>query len=180
MHIHQAGELNIDESGSCNYNGNCSGLTMIQRIRECCDSLLDGPYKQPIREYPVKFPPLVPLSRPLIPAAKYRSCYDLPSKDLALQYVSIAFDQTLPLFKFIHVPSFYARFDQFYEERNLRGNAPTLDDVRFEALLYQLFALGELFIAGNQSNGVMGIETGARALVLPSNPPQGKIEHLQL
>jgi hypothetical protein len=153
---------------------------MIQRIRECCDSLLDGRSKPPMQENSVKFPPLMPLSRPLIPSAKYRSQIDLPSKELALQYVSIAFDQTLPLFKFIHIPSFYARFDQFYEAQNFRNNASTLDDLRFEALLYQLFALGELYTAGNQSDDVMGINTGTKASVLSNHSLLSHFEHSQL
>jgi hypothetical protein len=139
---------------------------MIQRIRECCDSLLDGRYKPPAQENSVKFPPLMPLSRPIIPSAKYKSRFNLPPKDIALQYISVAFDQTLPLFKFIHVPSFYVRFDEFYEELDIHTLAPTLDDVRFEALLYQLFALGELFTAGSQSDNEAEVDTGARASVL--------------
>jgi hypothetical protein len=137
---------------------------MIQRIRECCDTLLEARYnKQPIQEYMNKRPLVMPISRPSISASRFRARFDLPSKEVALKYISIAFDQALPLFEFIHIPSFYARLDRFYDTGYFQAEESTLDDVRFEALLFEIFALGELFSAGIPSNNTVDVNAVVKA-----------------
>jgi hypothetical protein len=119
---------------------------MIQRIRECCDILLDRRCTQPIQDHLTKCQPLLPLSQPSITSSRHN--LTLPPREIALEYLSLAFEQTQPLFRFIHMPSFYVRFEQFYNARDSHSISPTLDDVRFEALLNELFALGELLLGG--------------------------------
>jgi hypothetical protein len=98
----------------------------------------------------IKHQPLMSLAQPST-SPTYISSFHLPPKEIALSYLSIAFDQTQPLFQFIHMPSFYARLEEFYQARDFCTNGPTLDDTRFEALLSQLLALGQLFSGGDKA-----------------------------
>jgi hypothetical protein len=133
---------------------------MIRRIRECCNSLLEGKCKEHVQEASTDLQLLMPHSLPPTASSQYKFQSHLPPKEIARKYVAIAFDQILPLFKFIHVPSFNTRFETFYASQHL---PPTLDDIRFEALLNELLALGELLCASNHSSDAMRAEAGVRA-----------------
>lgn len=61
-----------------------------------------------------------------------------------MRYINIAFSEAFSLFNFIHRPTFEARLNEFYAARNA-GMELTVEDIRFEALLNSLFALGESF-----------------------------------
>jgi hypothetical protein len=68
----------------------------------------------------------------------------LPPWDVVARYLHVAFAEAFSLFNFIHRPAFESRIHVFYAARNA-GLDLTFEDVRFEALLNALFALGELF-----------------------------------
>lgn len=159
--VKATGELNIDERGNCDYYANTAGLALIRRIRERCDALLEGRTEDQTLQTTESFKTLTSPARS--PSAsegsKVRPC--LPPKDLAAELVALAFSCALPLFRFIHQPSFYTRFNQFYARQHNIGSASSLDDIRFEALLHELLALGELFTAESSSKSAAEAATRA-------------------
>jgi hypothetical protein len=144
--VEATGQLNIDERGNCDYCGNVAGLALIRRIRERCDALLEGT-KAEKSPSPESFRPLTtPVRSPsLLDESKHPA--PLPPKDVALQYVGAAFTYALPLLRFIHEPSFFQQFEQFYTEKQYMSSLANETNTRFEALLNELFALGVLFSA---------------------------------
>ena len=159
--VEATGQLSIDERGNCDYYANIAGLALIRRIRERCDALLEGSEKGQTSRPPESFKPLTsPVRSPIVSEETRQRDY-LPPRYLAEQYVLAAFNFALPLVRFIHEPSFYARFDRFYAERTEMSSAASLDDIRFEALLNELFALGVMFMPSSQLEA--NVDSGAKA-----------------
>jgi hypothetical protein len=144
--VEATGSLDIDESGNCDYNGSSAGLIMIRRIRERCDSLLEGSSKpSPLS----KSAPYHSLTTPASSPGEFseaRTRPGLPPKDVAVEYVRRVFDFVFPLIHFLHRPSFSDLFERFYASRLNQD----YEDARFKALLYEIFALGELFSPHSQ------------------------------
>lgn len=149
--VDATGQLSIDERGNCDYCANISGLALVRRIREKCDALLEGSQEDQSSQSPESFQPLTsPVRSPSTSeGCKPRHC--LPPRDVAIQYVAAAFNCALTLVRFVHEPSFYAHLDRFYVERSEISSPSSLGDIRFEALLNELFALGVLFSTDSQS-----------------------------
>jgi hypothetical protein len=149
--VEATGRLNIDEDGNYDYSGNCAGLLLVERIRERCDYLLErknGPgHRSAQLQRSQSGTPIRALSQS---RPKARSLSALPPWDVAARYINIAFAEAFSLFNFIHRPSFESRLQVFYAARNA-GLDSTLEDIRFEALLNSLFALGELFSGAEYS-----------------------------
>lgn len=148
--VEATGRLSIDESGNYDYSGNCAGLTLVQRIRERCDVLLDpkAGSRSRLTKQSNSQPVTPPARFPSLPHRQPEKMSALPTWDAAVQYINVALEEACPLFSFIHRPSFDSRLHVFYAARNA-GLDPNLEDVRFEALLNSLFALGELFGSGS-------------------------------
>ena len=144
--IEATGRLNVDEDGNYDYSGNCSGLVLVERIRERCDSLLDRRSANPPGPgHLQRSHSGTPSSRSLSHSrTRQRPLTILPSWDVATRYINIAFAEAFSLFNFIHRPSFEVRLNEFYAARNA-GLELTADDIRFEALINSIFALGESF-----------------------------------
>jgi hypothetical protein len=149
--VEGTGQLSIDERGNCDYYANIAGLALIRRIRERCDALVEDSQEDPPSQSPESFKPLTSPVRSPSMSEESRPRHCLPPRDVAIQYVTAAFTCALSLVRFVHEPSFYARFERFYTERNEMSSPSTLDDTRFEALMNELFALGVLFSTNPQS-----------------------------
>lgn len=139
----------MDEDGNYDYSGNCSGLLLVERIRERCDSLLDRRVQQaqkpPGPGHLQRSHSGTPSSRSLSHSrTRQRTLTILPPWDMATRYVSIAFSDAFSLFNFMHRPTFETRLNDFYSARTA-GLELTTEDIRFEGLLNAIFALGELF-----------------------------------
>jgi len=159
--VEATGKLSIDERGNCDYHANIAGLALIRRIREQCDALLEGSEEgQPTRASE-SFKPLTSPVRSSIVSEETKPRDGFPPRYLAELYVAAAFNFALPLVKFIHEPSFYTRFTRFYAERTEMSSAASLDDIRFEALLNELFALGVMFMPHSQLEA--NIDSSAKA-----------------
>lgn len=159
--VEATGQLSIDERGNCDYCGNIAGLTLIRRIRERCDALLEGSKDDQASQSPESFRPVSSPVRSPSMSEDSRPCYTLPPRDVALHHIATAFTCALPLSRFIHEPSFYARFERFYIERQEMSYVSALSDIRFEALLNELFGLGILFSTDPQSG--IAAESAAKA-----------------
>ena len=160
--VEATGRLNMDEDGNYDYSGNCSGLLLVERIRERCDSLLDRRSSNLPRpgELQRSHSGTTGSSRSLSHSrTRQRPLTILPPWDVATRYINIAFAEAFSLFNFIHRPTFEARLNDFYTARNA-GLEHSVEDVRFEALLNSIFALGELFGGVDQSRR----DDGTRAL----------------
>lgn len=160
--VEATGRLNMDEGGNYDYSGNCSGLLLVERIRERCDSLLDRRSANlPRPDHLQRSHSGTPSSRSLSHSrTRQRPLTILPSWDIATKYINIAFAEAFSLFNFIHRLSFEARLNDFYAARNA-GIELTVEDIKFEALLNSFFALGELF--GGIDESRWG-DTNARAV----------------
>lgn len=140
------GRLNMNENGDYDYNGNCSGLLLVERIRERCDSLVDRePTITPRPGHLQRSHSGTPSARSFLHGhTRLYPLTTLPSWGVALRYTNTAFSEAFSLFNFIHRPTFEAHLHDFYSARNA-GLELRVEDIRFEGLLNSLFALGETF-----------------------------------
>ena len=151
--VEATGRLNMDEDGNYDYSGNSSGLLLVERIRQRCDSLLDRRMSIPHPGHLQRHHSGTPSSRSLSHSrGRQRPLAILPTWDVASKYLNIAFRDAFSLFNFIHKPSFEARLHEFYQARNA-GIDFAGDDMRFEGLLYALFALAEQFAGSDEYDG---------------------------
>jgi hypothetical protein len=147
--IEATGRLNMDEDGIYDYSGNSSGILLVEKIRQRCDSLLDrrglNPPHPGFLQRSHSGQSGTSSSRSISHSrTRARPLTILPSWDIAARYINIAFTEAFALFNFIHRPTFEARLNEFYAARNA-GLELTMEDIRFEALVNSMFALGEQF-----------------------------------
>lgn len=134
--------LNIDDQGNCNYRGQFAGLTLLEGIRERCDQMLHNGSEK--RDWYLTRAFDAPDLSESGAAAFMDKTAVLPSRETARRLVAIALDDACCLMTFVHRPTFNKLFDRTYE---LNKDQYSTDEQKFLPLLYEVLALGELFLA---------------------------------
>ena len=135
----------------------------MERIRERCDYLLESKGGRRLGES--RRPSSQPIS-PIChaPLQMRVQKHTLPPWDVTSRHVSTAFENAFSLFNFIYRPSFEARFHVFHAARNA-GLETNVEDLRFEALLNSMCALGEIFSGSTNISNESADERSAMASV---------------
>ena len=152
--VHNAGSLDIDEKGHWDFHGNWSAIVFLRALRKQLGDLMGQ-----AEGYGVPFLDTRTLTSPInspksegsgatpseidIPNKEY-----LPTRDCAVLLCQCALDDACALMRFVHQPTFWAKFDLAYNSPSDRyGDTET----RFLPLLYSVLALGALFATADRS-----------------------------
>lgn len=144
--IKAAGRLRFDQQGNCSYSGHFAGFDVLQDIAESCDRmLLQGPdmsnsQRSSLLSSIFDGPDLLAFDPNSIPSRPV----PLPSKLTAQQLAKITFNDACCLISFVHEPTFEKLLDRVYDRSE---DYYTSEDRAFLHCLYEVMAIGELFLA---------------------------------
>ncbi|KAI1769169.1 hypothetical protein GGR53DRAFT_517382 [Hypoxylon sp. FL1150] len=146
--IETVGQLDLDERGDYDFQGNSSGTVFFKRMKEHFRSLLGRDYQIPFLPRPPRPAVMATLDSPRpssgsrMPASHSSGIYDLPPKQRALALCSESLNNATCLLRIVHIPSFYKMLDGLYEKP---ADSMGKEDKRSLALAYSVMALGSMY-----------------------------------
>ncbi|KAL9129984.1 MAG: hypothetical protein Q9217_001706 [Psora testacea] len=150
--VQNTGSLDLDDEGYWDFHGHSSGRAFLRKLREQLGDLMgkpdtsNGPF---IKSRSGSHPGSSPASTAQSPmGSKMPNTDELPPKSSAMLLCRNALDDACAILRFVHQPTFYAMFDQVYD--NPSENLGT-QGLKFLPLLYAVIALGSLFATAEQS-----------------------------
>lgn len=144
--IDSIGQLDLDERGGWDFHGTSSGSVFLRRMRENFRGMLGPQTRLPFLPRPERTPGAIHLDEPSpaggSPFSTTSNFPDLPPKEQARSLCYYSLSCATCLVRIVHVPTFYARFDQIYDKP-----LETLDrdESRFLGLIYATLALGCMY-----------------------------------
>ena len=152
--VHNAGALDIDDRGHWDFHGNWSGLVFLRALRDQLGDLMgqaEGygvPFLQTRILTPSVSSPKSSASSAPPSESEPPNKEDLPHRECAVLLAQCALDDACALLRFVHQPTFWAKFDRAYSTpSNQYGDS----EIRFLPLLYSVLALGALFATAERS-----------------------------
>lgn len=152
--LQNTGSLDLDDQGRWDFHGNSSGIVFLRALRDQFGDLMgqaEG-YGMPFLKTrtlasPVNSPKSAE-SGPSLSDAGLPNKEDLPPKDCAVLLAQYALDDACALMRFVHQPTFWAKFERAYQTPvdQYRDS-----ETRFLPLLYSVVALGALFAKADRS-----------------------------
>lgn len=146
--IETVGQLDLDERGDYDFQGNSSGTVFFKRMKEHFRSLLGRDYQIPFLPRPPRPAGVATLDSPRpssssrMPPSNSSSIYDLPPKERALALCSESLNNATCLLRIVHIPSFYKMLDGLYETP---ADSLGKEGQRSLALAYTVMALGCMY-----------------------------------
>jgi hypothetical protein len=144
--IDSVGQLDLDERGGWDFHGTSSGSVFLRRMRENFRGLLGPQTRLPFLPRPERPAGVINLdsSSPIVgsPYSSVSSLPDLPPKAQARNLCYYSLSCATCLVRFVHVPSFYAKFDQVYDKPI---ESLDRDETHFMGLLFAVLALGCMY-----------------------------------
>jgi hypothetical protein len=144
--IDSIGQLDLDERGGWDFHGNSSGSVFLKRMRENFRGLLGPQTKLPFLPRAERPQGVMGLDSPSPgSAASFMTSgtpNDLPPKDQARSLCYYSLSCATCLVRIVHVPSFYAKFEQVYDKA---PETLSLEESRFLGLVYAVLALGCMY-----------------------------------
>lgn len=138
--INSIGQLDIDDSGSLDFQGNSSGPVFLKKMREQFRGMLD-----PIAKGPFMRSDQMSGSLSIDPSSAFpgrNQFAELPAKDVARRLCYYALSCATCLVRIVHIPTFYEKLDRIYE---VPYDGLNQDEKRFLALFYAVLALGCMY-----------------------------------
>lgn len=152
--LQNTGSLDLDDRGHWDFHGNSSGIVFLRALRDQFGDLMgqaEGygmPFlKTRILASPVNSPKSAE-SGPSMSDAELPNKEDLPPKACAVLLAQCALDDACALMRFVHQPTFWAKFERTY---NTPADQYRDSETRFLPLLYSVVALGALFAKADRS-----------------------------
>ena len=152
--VHNTGSLDIDDQGHWDFHGNSSGIVFLRALRDQFGDLMGQ-----AEGYGMPFLKTRTLASPMTSPKSAGSGLslsdlglpnkeDLPPRACAILLSQCALDDACALMRFVHQPTFWAKFDRAYDTPSDQyGDSET----RFLPLLYSVVALGALFAKADRS-----------------------------
>lgn len=152
--VHNTGSLDLDDRGHWNFHGGSSGIVFLQALRDQLGDLMGQ-----AEGYGMPFLKTRTLSSPINTPksagsgatssnADLPNKDDLPPRDCAVLLSQCALDDACALMRFVHQPTFWAKFERAY---NTPSDQYGDNEMRFLPLLYSVVALGALFAKAERS-----------------------------
>lgn len=144
--IEETGRLHIDDGGNCTYRGHFGGLTLLEAIQDRCRRILTWPDQSRDGALPQEAPMALDYFD-LFTSERSRTSARinlLPPKTVATYLITAALDDACCLIHFVHRPSFDSMFHRLYD---LPPEMYGKEEERFLPLLYEVLALGRVFVA---------------------------------
>ncbi|KAI0180830.1 hypothetical protein GGR52DRAFT_577567 [Hypoxylon sp. FL1284] len=147
--IERVNNLDLDEKGDYDFQGNSSGSAFFKRMKEHFRSLLGRDYQIPFLPRPPRPAGMAAFDYPHPPSVsrappnQVPSVYTLPPKPRALALCSESLHNATCLLRIVHIPTFYKMLDGLYAM-----SADMLDredNRRSLALAYSVMALGCMY-----------------------------------
>lgn len=152
--VQNTGSLDIDDRGHWDFHGNSSGIVFLRALRDQFGDLMgqaEGYGKPFLKTRTLASPVNSPRSAgsgQSLPDAELPNKQDLPPKACAVLLAQYALDDACALMRFVHQPTFWAKFERAYDTP---ADQYRDSETRFLPLLYSIVALGALFAKADRS-----------------------------
>lgn len=156
--IDSIGQLDLDDKGGWDFHGTSSGAVFLKRMKEHFRGLLGPPSKAPFLPRSNHVTGLSALDTPSpiagsSPFSANSQYPELPPKDVARKLCYYSLSCATCLVRIIHIPSFYARFDQVCDKPIETLNQ---EDSHFLGLVHAVLALGCMYNSLEDSGSSSG------------------------
>ncbi|TKA73539.1 hypothetical protein B0A49_07711 [Cryomyces minteri] len=139
------------EGDTSEYRGRFAGLGLLQRMRNLCSRLAGKAMNRPADPSHDDLFRAFDTTSTLPSSIHSSDCFAmLPTKELVIRRVRIAFDQAFCLMQFLDAVTVEVHINRIYETE---PEDYTKDDRKLLALLYALLALGTRFMKNSFENG---------------------------
>lgn len=152
--IETIGQLDLDERGDWDFRGTSSGAVFLKRMKEHFGGLLGYDVQTAFLHRTFKNAGLLKFDSPQSTSYSTPSSdayphhiYDLPPKKRARQLCYSALTCATALFRILHLPSFFERFDDVYDKP---AEDFDVEDNRFLGLVYAVMAVGCMYITADE------------------------------
>ena len=145
--IDSIGQLDLDDKGGWDFHGISSGAVFFRRMKEHFRGLLGPPTNWPFLPRAERIPGLInldsPSPAPTTPYSAVSTTYaELPPKDVARNLCYYSLSCATCLFRIVHIPTFYEKFDAIYDKPL---DSMSREETRFLALAHAVLALGCMY-----------------------------------
>ncbi|KAH8888995.1 hypothetical protein GQ53DRAFT_723777 [Thozetella sp. PMI_491] len=136
--VEKVSQLDLTDTGEYVFHGLSSGAAFLSRITQQFPTLFRHDSRTPFSPQPQR-------PFPASPIAGWPANYDflkLPPKELARALCEYSFSRACCIYRVVHVPSFWKKFERLYEER------PQIclpEQRRFVGLVFSVIALGSMY-----------------------------------